>query len=431
LLPHRDSTKASRRTGLWLAVSGLLLILVMTLYPVPSQAIASASTPLLCLVCGREGGQDVVLNLLLFFPFAVGLRLLGWPWIHVVGTSGLLSFSVESLQFLAIPGRDASLSDLLTNTTGGALGAAVAPFLRESVEPAPRNARLLLLGGAVVWLGVQGLSAWMLAPWTPGGKLRSGWAHLSAVGYEPFRGRVHSVRLDGIPMPANAPVPDSAAVRARLNRGSATLELEATSGSPGPNRRWLYVIHTASSFPLRIDQWGRDVYFTAPARALEFRLVPPTLRVPDGFPMEVDQAVHLSAGERDRRLWVTSTYGRTRRSFELNLSPSHGWILLFPFGFVLGPEARALTVIWLAATLVPLGFWAGRTGWGWLGWVPITAALALGLGVLPWVSSYPPVHWSEWLAGVLGGAGGWALHRLASYLQTRCDSPSSSEFSSS
>jgi hypothetical protein len=232
-------------------------------------------------------------------------------------------------------------------------------------------------------------------------------------------------------MPAFATVPDSAAIRARLNRGAVTLELDGTTGVLATDRRWVYAIQVGSGFLLSVEQRGRDVYFTVPARALRFRLIPPTLRMPDGFPAEANRPIHLSAGERNRRLWVTSSYGRIHRSFELNLSPSHGWSLLVPFGFALGPEARPFTVVWLAAMLIPLGFWAARTGWRWRAWVTPAAALALGLGVLPGVGGYPPVHWSEWLAGALGSMAGWSLYLLGRYLQTRCASPSSNAYSSS
>jgi hypothetical protein len=419
--------RSSRAAGLGLALCGFLLIAASTLYPLPHQAIASAATPLLCLVCGEEGGQDVILNLCLFVPFAVGLRLWGWPWIRVALASGLLSFTVESLQFF-VPGRDPSLSDLLTNTTGGALAAALTPVLRRSIDATSPDTRLLFLG-VFFWLTIQGLSAWLLSPWTPDGEMWSGWARVP--GRIPFLGRVQSVRLDGTPMPNNAPVPHSAELRGRLNQGSVDLELEGTSGAPKDRRRWVYGIKIEEQSVLTLDQRTRDLYFAVPARSLQFRLLSPTLRMPEGFPAEPDRPFRISAGEHDRRLRVSSRYGPVLRSFELSLSPSQGWSLLDPFRFALGPEAQLVTALWLAALFMPLGFWAGRTGRFGMGSITLSAALVLGLKVIPALSGYPPVQWSEWLAGVLGGSAGWSLHRLASYLQTGCDSPSSSEFSSS
>ncbi|HET7241044.1 MAG TPA: VanZ family protein, partial [Gemmatimonadales bacterium] len=62
--------------------------------------------------------MDVFLNLLLFVPLGAGLRLAGWRWRSVVLGAALVSFTVELLQYTVVTGRDASLSDLLTNTTG-------------------------------------------------------------------------------------------------------------------------------------------------------------------------------------------------------------------------------------------------------------------------------------------------------------------------
>jgi hypothetical protein len=418
-----------RIAGLWLALAGFLLIAFATLYPLPSQALSSAATPLLCLVCGQEGGQDVVLNFFLFAPFAVGLRLAGWPWIRVVLISGLVSFSVESLQALAIPGRDASLSDLLTNTSGGAFAASLPKLVGRSIHPTPHSTRWLLLGAAF-WLAVQTLSAWLLSPWTRDGEMGSGWAHLSP-GPTPFNGRLHSVRLAGVPMPADAPVPNEKQVREAFDRGLVSLELDGTSGAPPKDLSMVYRIKVEGGALLTVNQWGRDLYFAVPARALQLRFIPPTLRLPDAFPAEADQTFRVSARERDRRLWVTSSHGPVRQSFEVSLSPSQGWSMVTPFGLALGPEGRILTAAWLVALLLPLGFWAGLTGRPWIGILTLAGTLVLGLQVLPAQTGYPAVHWSEWLAGVLGGATGWTLHRVARYLQTRCASPSNSEFSSS
>ncbi len=414
----------SRTIGRWLAAAGLLFILSATLYPIPGQERVSAAIPLLCLVCGDQGGMDVILNLLMFLPLAVGLRLAGWRWIQVVAASALLSFTVETLQLVAIPGRDSSLSDLLTNTTSGAIGGAVTPFLRAAADPTPRLARLLLGSGCLLWLAILGLSAWLLAPWAPRGELRSGWANLSPGDYW-FPGRVQSVRLDGVPMPSDAPAPDSAAVRERLNRGEAVLGVAAISGSAPSDRTWLYQLRTTRSMTLlTLDQMGRAAYFGVSSRTLGFKLQAPTLRLPNAFPGGPGVAVRLDAGQRGRRLWLASSHGRTNQSISLELSPAHAWSLVMPFGVALGPEAGLLTGLWIGGLILPLGFWAGRAGRPLLGWGTIGATLAAGLGLLPAMTGYVPVHWSEWLAGALGGAAGWALQHSARYLQTRCGSPS-------
>src|SRR5262245_24849483 len=121
--------------GVVLAVAGLFVIARATLTPSPDPNGLAQLTPLWCIVCGELGGSDVVANLLLFLPFAMGLRLAGLSWRRTVLVAAALSLTVELLQLVAIPGRDASLSDLLTNTSSGAIGATIAPWLPVAIRP--------------------------------------------------------------------------------------------------------------------------------------------------------------------------------------------------------------------------------------------------------------------------------------------------------
>ena len=154
----------ARKLGAVLALLGAAAILRLTLVPDPSQAPFAALTPFSCLVCGEHGGADVLLNLLLFAPMAAGLRLFGWSWRRCVAACAALSMTVELLQFTALPGRDASLSDLLTNTAGGAMGAWVGGRLVQVLLPDELLARRLLLGGIAFWLGAIGFRPSRCAP---------------------------------------------------------------------------------------------------------------------------------------------------------------------------------------------------------------------------------------------------------------------------
>src|SRR5947207_2042221 len=176
--PHSRPTMPAKTTsvsaGLALAAAGLLFIARATLTSSADPNGLTLTTPLWCVVCGDSGGADIVANLLLFVPFAVGLRLAGVSWRRTVLVSAALSLTVELLQLVAIPGRDASLSDLLTNTMSGAIGAAIAPRLPAALRPSRTQASRLLAGGASAWLAALGLSAWLLTPSLQEGVLRSG-----------------------------------------------------------------------------------------------------------------------------------------------------------------------------------------------------------------------------------------------------------------
>ena len=84
-----------RKIGLVALAAGAAFIALMTLLPQPGQEELVRATPPTCLVCGPLGGVDVILNVILFLPFGLGLGLLGLPWPAVLaaglGTSGLVA----------------------------------------------------------------------------------------------------------------------------------------------------------------------------------------------------------------------------------------------------------------------------------------------------------------------------------------------------
>jgi hypothetical protein len=182
---------------------------------------------------------------------------------------------------------------------------------------------------------------------------------------------------------------------------------------------------------LSLYQDRREAGMVVPSRGLRFGLRAVTLTLADGLPARAGIPVLLRATERGRTLTLTSVYAGATRSVELSLSPAMGWLLLAPFDMPAGSGVRWLTGLCLAAPLLPLGYWAGCSGRPTAGLGLLGVVLAAGLAALPMLAGFPPVHWSEWLAGAVGIAGGWALGPLAAYLQRRCASPSDSESSSS
>src|SRR5713101_9526749 len=107
-------TLRQRRAGLALTAAALAVIAVATLVPQPSEAPSVAQIPIWCLVCGQFGTIDALLNVALFAPLGAGLLLLGLPLRRAVLIGAALSLAIETTQYFAIAGRDASLGDLLT-----------------------------------------------------------------------------------------------------------------------------------------------------------------------------------------------------------------------------------------------------------------------------------------------------------------------------
>jgi hypothetical protein len=405
-----------------------MVVALATLTPAGDPAGLTKLTPLWCLVCGATGGADIVANLMLFVPFAVGLRLSGASWRRTVLVSAGISFTVELLQLVAIPGRDASLSDVLTNTTSGAFGATLAPFLPGAFRPSSDHARRLVTGAAIAWLAAQGLSAWLLAPHMVDGPLSSGWAG-KTWRRDIFFGEISAVRLEGRPMPENsANVPDSAELRRHLARGSFRLEAEVNSGGVVDYPSWIYSLGVGTREELTLYQVRREAGVAVPVRAVEFRAHPVTLTLPDGLPATAGVPVRLEAAVHGGTITLRSTYAGATRTVELGLSPAYGWCLISPFRLGSGTGVRWFTALCLALSVLPLAYWAASAGPP-ASWIPLVV-IAVGLAVPGPLAGLPPVHWSEWAAAGVGVLAGWALQHGAAYLERRCASPFASEFSS-
>jgi hypothetical protein len=418
-----------RRVASLIAFGGLVFILVATLIPAPERALAVAATPLLCLVCGEQGSVDVVMNILLFIPFAFGLRWSGVSTRRVMVASVLLTLLVESLQYSVVAGRDSSLSDVLTNSLGGALGALLADHMATLFRPSPPTARRLAIAWAAAWLGVMAVSALALRPWVPSGPYLVWWAHARPP-HPPFGGKVTAASLGTTPLPRGR-LPAGFALPPPMRAGTTRLRVSVLTGKPAADWRPILILFRSESAVLGLSQWGHDLVFEAPSLATPLKLRPVAIRLGDAFPTDSGKPLDLTAEVERQTVRLASSYGGGR-SWTLALSPSFGWSLLVPFDHAFGPEVHLLTGLWLAGLMLPLGFWWGRAG------LPAGSAIALiagvvvlGLGVLPRLAGYPPVHWSEWTASAMGAALGWAGSRRATYLPHRCDSPSIGAFSSS
>jgi VanZ like family len=366
--------------------------------------------------------------LLLFIPFAIGLQLAGLSWRRTVLVAAAVSLTVEVLQLVAIPGRDASLSDLLTNTASGAIGATLGTWLPIALRPSPDQAVKLLGAGALAWLAALAASACLVSPGLGSGPLLSGWA--GATGQRDiFFGEIRQVQLDGAPMPTYAAPPDSALIRRRLSAGEFRLEVEVNSGGPVHYPSWIYKLSAGRTSQLTLFQLRRDAGIAVPVRGMGLRLRPITITLPGAFPEVAGVTVRLEASATGGAVRLRSAYGDVTRSIDFALSPAYAWRLISPFQLGAGHGVRWFTALLLTLSTLPLGYWGawapGRARW------MLPVAIAAGLTLPSAVAGLPPVHWSEWTAATLGVVAGWALQRGAAYLERRCAFPSASAFSSS
>src|SRR5947209_5703914 len=129
----------------YLALLYGLAIVYASLQPFGPWMAPPTGTPFFLFAPGpaRYTRFDVLANAVAYVPFAMLVALVPrvmYPWGRfslALVTSFALSFAMESLQ-MALPPRDASVVDLVSNTVGGALGAGIGVAFATS--PAAKQA---------------------------------------------------------------------------------------------------------------------------------------------------------------------------------------------------------------------------------------------------------------------------------------------------
>ncbi len=397
--------------GLLLAASGWLFIFLLTLYPTPDQIVTADATSVWCLVCGDLGLVDVTLNVLLFVPLGLGLGLLGVSRFRALLTVGLTTLTVEVLQLSVVAGRDASLSDLVTNCAGGTAGLLLGLYWRRLLLLPPRAALLLGWTGAAAWLLVQAFTGFALQRTLPRSVYYGQWSPTLAQ-FDVFTGRVVSVRLDSMPLPGNR-LAASDRVRSALLAPTSVLEVRALAGRPTLELAPIFsIFDDRQREVVLVGQDGRDLVFRVRTRTGPLGLRSPALRLAGALPGEPGARLELRARYTPGHYQLEAEIGETEHRRELALSASWGWTFLLPFDHAFGAEMPWLTMLWVGGLLLPVGYYAGRGRMP-----PRTATLGLlvilsaGLVVIPALAHLALVHPLEWIAGVVGPAAGFRMGR--------------------
>ena len=329
---------SSARLGQLIALSGAVLIASMTLVPHPELTKESARTPLSCLLCGDYGIVDVFLNILLFIPFGFGLRLAGVSRFRGQALLMATSLGIELLQMNVIMGRDASLSDFLTNSLGGGLGIWMADHWSDFVFPSPARARRLRIPAALGWLAVWVASAWLVEPSMPP---TTWFGQLAAedVLLDNFRGQLLTAKVNGRAIPsARLNAVDSAALHDSFVAGSAVVRATVVAGPatrfPAPI---VSIFDLASSEILVLGQHRGDLIFRIRLGTADHELHLPEIRLPGALAIPGD-TVLLGGGLREGRLFVQAWSKTFDRRREARLSPSWGWMFVLPWHYAMGPR---------------------------------------------------------------------------------------------
>jgi hypothetical protein len=422
------------RFGVILSALVLTIVLAATLTP------ASASTPTAdfwCVACGEFGGLDVLNNIVLFLPLGAAFALAAdRRWRSILACVAVTVF-IESMQIRVIPGRDASLSDILANSLGGAIGVELALRRAVLLRPRGRAAQLLALAGAAGFALVMMLSS---LGFRPASIPRSLWVQWTPdrASFEPFTGRLLDFDLDGIDLPARFFPPVSLGVD-RVLRGP-TWHATVQIGTENLKPRRSVIARIAEEFTVlvSIEQYGWDLACQQKTLSGDFRFRSPKIAIRGALSRAVEEMparVQFTCSRQYDAL-VASTDDRRE---VLRLSPSLGWLFVTPLNITVPSQYVLVSVLWLIALAFPAGYWIGFVGKDsaeagadggrthrarLLAMGAFGVALVAGFLIVPWLAGTAPGAWWEWASAVAGALVGSAGARVSLLWRARFGMPS-------
>lgn len=396
-------------------------VLLLTLWPLPEQAYRSSLSPVTCLVCGDQGVQDVIQNIIMLLPLGLALGLAGVrPGRVALGAFGL-AVLVETLQYTVVTGRDASLSDVLTNTAGAALGAAIAPHLPALLRPGRRAAAILAVLATVFWA-----SAWLFGAWALQGDIGAGnWRgrfpgdlpDAPALNGEAIRASISDAPFGLVPVTLPATVEQGFA------RDSFTLRVEAR---PGPPIAWRENVVTLIDFRddggdannhlvMTLNRVRTRALLTFRINAARARLRVPSFNLGPAFDAPPGGDVSLQVSRLRGTLRADVQRGGQALVTEYRIGPELLWSVMAPRTPWPGLPWMVEAFLWAAGLLGVGGYWAGRARSVGIYVFVVAAAVSVQL-LTPHVFAVAPqslLGWTMLLGGLTVGA--VLGHRTASH----------------
>lgn len=401
-----DLQRFERAFAVACVVAGGCAIALATLVPLPGQATASADTAFFCFPCGELGGLDIVVNILLFVPFALGLRLLRIRWLHVIGLAALASGTIELLQAFVIPGRDAGMSDVISNTIGGGLGAAVGGLWWRILLPGRRHAQALAWAGAGLVVIVMASSAYFLRPSWPATPWWGQWQplHLHTAR---FQGKLIDARIAGLPIPAES-LRQAPRIREALRSGAPLETTVITAGSTATIAPILRLAFDDNEVAM-VSQSHDDLVLRIRLHTADALLQTPSVRLPGGLSDASGDTVRIASSYFENRYQISVAGPQGVREGSGTMHPTFGWAMLLPFEYPLGPDARWLAALWVAGLLLPVGYWAALACAGGSRWrarvsalVPPAVTIVVALAIVPIAFGFEVAGGPQFLGAIIG-----------------------------
>lgn len=391
--PERPITERQPAVERIALIAWVVLAAALTLRPGNPANLAG---PFLCFPCGTFGGADAVLNVLFFVPPGVLLARGGWSPLRV-GLAALATSGAIELAQVALPGRFPTAADLLSNTLGAILGAAV---VRWGLRRAPHPVALALSGA-----GVLAVTVGLAAPSIPADALFG--LHTPQLGWVPaYEGRIVEASVAGVAVPSG-PVPDDAALRRALEVERLEVRFEVGPVPAVRARTPVFAVFDASQEEA-VQLWtrGRDlgVRFGTVAHRLRFHR--PSAILPGALDGVAPGSTVTLGSWPERGGRCVRLEGRV--ACGLGVDPTGGWRFLIGADHWSPLFAWVVSVVWVAVPLLLIAWTPAGEGARALA----AAGLLILAAVLPTLSLLASIHWGPLIAGsMLGGAGGLALRK--------------------
>jgi hypothetical protein len=334
-------------------LAGLLLVCFATLRPSDSREAVSG----LCLICGELGTVDAILNVALFAPLGVALGFTSLRWWKAIGACVLLTLLIESLQFATIQGRDASLGDLATNTTGSALGLLLCRRRHWLVRPNRRGQLILALAAAMAPVVVAAITGFSLQP-RPTEPPFFGQLARKLSDDPAYPGTVLRTTLGSVIVPDEV-MPEGGRVAGELRRGGPFSVDVIPREAPGwfaPVARIADRNRIENVVIAARDDWA---IYSVRTNASFLRLRPYSAGIKGALsPTRTPVQVTGSFVSGVSRLGVVRH--DSARNAVVRFGVASGWRLILPLNWVAtGATIESLLdSIWLGLTLLPLGYFA-------------------------------------------------------------------------
>lgn len=379
-----------------LALLALLVLGIMALTLTPTDSSTEAAFE--CIICGERGLADVILNIIMFMPVGIlAVLAFGMTPAIVVGAA-FFSAGVEAAQFF-IPGRDASLGDLLFNTTGALLGLFVVAVAAHWIRP---RARLLpVFAGAATVLC-------LCAVFATGQLVRPVFSDLTWYALhtpdlphlEPYDGVVTEATVGDVALRGISRLPREERDTLRtLLAGGAEVRVRLVAGTPPPG---------VGAFVTIYDEFRQEMLLVGADEddlVLRMRVLAENLRLDKPFPRLRDALAAYAPGDTlevsgrfDAGTWCLGVAGE--ETCGIGMDASNGWRLLYSArGFPRWMHVLA-SLVWMALLAGLPGFYA-RT-------IPTTVLGAAGtLAAFLVVPALDPFLIATPLAALLAGLAGF------------------------